>query len=62
MATHSSILYLGNHRDRAACQATVHGVTKESDRTEQLNNNNACEEKLRGMVQAERLQELSTCS
>ena len=62
MATHSSTLYLGNHRDRAACQATVHEVTKESDRTEQLNNNDACEEKLRGTVQAEGLQELSTCS
>ena len=31
---------LGNPPDRKACQATVHGVTKESDTTEQLNNNN----------------------
>ena len=31
---------LGNPPDRRACQATVHGVTKESDTTEQLNNNN----------------------
>ena len=31
---------LGNPMDRGAWQATVHGVTKESDTTEQLNNNN----------------------
>ena len=35
MATHSSILGLGNPVDRGACWATVHGVTKESDMTEQ---------------------------
>ena len=28
MATHSSILVLGNHMDRGAWQATVHGVTE----------------------------------
>ena len=28
--------------DRGAWRATVHGVTKESDTTEQLNNNNMC--------------------
>ena len=27
---------------RGAWQATVHGITKESDTTEQLNNNNMC--------------------
>ena len=29
---------LGNPMDRGSWQATVHGVTKESDTTEQLNN------------------------
>ena len=38
MATDSSILALENPMDRGAWQATVHGVTKESDTTEQLNN------------------------
>ena len=32
-ATHSSILALGNPMTRGAWQATVHGVTKESDTT-----------------------------
>ena len=31
---------LGNHMDRGASQATVRGVTKETDITEQLNNSN----------------------
>ena len=31
---------LGNLMDRGAWQATVHGITKELDMTEQLNNNN----------------------
>ena len=31
MATHSSILCLGNRVDRGAWWATVHGVVKESD-------------------------------
>ena len=31
---------LGNPMDRGTCWATVHGVTKQSDMTEQLNNNN----------------------
>ena len=31
--------YLGNPMDRGAWQATVHGVAKELDTTEQLNNN-----------------------
>ena len=31
---------LGNPMDRGAWWARVHGVTKESDTTEQLNNNN----------------------
>ena len=30
---------LGNPMDRGACQAIVHGVAKESDTTERLNNN-----------------------
>ena len=30
---------LGSPMDRGSWQATVHGVTKESDTTEQLNNN-----------------------
>ena len=30
---------LGNPMDRGAWQATVHGITKELDMTEQLNNN-----------------------
>ena len=38
-ATHSSILAscLENHMDGRVLRATVHGVTKESDRTERLN-------------------------
>ena len=32
--------FLRNPVDRGACQATVHGVAKESDTTEQLNTNN----------------------
>ena len=31
---------LENPKDKGAWQATVHGVTKQSDMTEQLNNNN----------------------
>ena len=31
---------LGNPKDRGAWQATIHRVTKESDTTKQLNNNN----------------------
>ena len=31
---------LGNHMDRGAWWATVHGVTKESDKTQRLSNNN----------------------
>ena len=34
MATHSSILGLGNPMDRETWQVTVHGVAKELDRTE----------------------------
>ena len=33
---------LGNPTERGAWQATVHGVAKELDTTEQLNNNNVC--------------------
>ena len=33
---------LENPMERRACQATVHEVTKESDTTEQLNNNKPC--------------------
>ena len=36
MATHSSILGLGNPIDRGAWQATVQGVTKKSDTTLRL--------------------------
>ena len=39
MATHSSILAWENPMDRGAWWDTAHGVTKESDMTEQLNNN-----------------------
>ena len=39
MATSASILAWENPMDRGAWGATVHGVTKESDMTEQLNNN-----------------------
>ena len=35
---------LGNPMDKGAWWATVHGVTKESDKTEQLNNNNKLEQ------------------
>ena len=37
MATHSDILAWENPMDRGAWQATVHGATKESDMTQQLN-------------------------
>ena len=37
MATHSNILATGNSMDRRAWQPTVHGVTKGSDTTWQLN-------------------------
>jgi len=40
MATHSSILAWRIPMDRGAWRATVHEVRKESDKTEQLNNNN----------------------
>ena len=39
MATHSNMLAWKNLMDREAWWATVHEVTKESDMTEQLNNN-----------------------
>ena len=39
IATHSSILALKNPVDRGAWWATVHGVAKELDTTQQLNNN-----------------------
>ena len=39
MATHSDILAWENPMDRGAWQATVHGVTKESDMTERLYRN-----------------------
>ena len=43
MATRSSIAFLpGKSPDRGVWQTTVHGVTKESDTTEQLKNNNSC--------------------
>ena len=32
---------LGNSMDRGAWQATIHGVAKDSDTTEQLNNKNS---------------------
>ena len=40
MATHSQHSCLRNPMDRAAWQAMVHGVVKESDTTEWLNSNN----------------------
>ena len=39
MATHSSILTWKISRTRGDTWATVHGVAKESDTTQQLNNN-----------------------
>ena len=39
MATISSILAWRNCMDRGAWQTTVHGVAKQLDMTEQLNNN-----------------------
>ena len=39
MAIHSSILACRISMDRGAWQATVHGVSKELDTVEQLNNN-----------------------
>ena len=40
---------LGNHKDRGAWRATVHGVAKESERTYQLNNNSKSRDRLRGL-------------
>ena len=40
MATYSSIIEWEISMDRGPWQATVYGVTKESDMTEQLNNDN----------------------
>ena len=40
MATHSSTFALKNPMDRGDWRATVHEVAKESDITQQLNNNN----------------------
>ena len=42
MATHSSILAWDNPMVRGAWRATVHGVVKESDITQRLNNNTLC--------------------
>ena len=39
MATHSSILAWEDLMDRGAWQAIVHGVTKMTDMTEQINEN-----------------------
>ena len=39
MATHPQYSCLGNPMDRGTWQATVHEVEKESDMTQQLNNN-----------------------
>ena len=50
LATHSSILAMGNPMEREAWRATAHGVTKESNTTWQLNNNNACQANPRVMV------------
>ena len=44
MATHSSIFCLGNSTDRGAWWATIHGITKELDTTEQLNNTTTYDE------------------
>ena len=40
MATHSSILALGNAMERGTWSAKVHGVAKELDMIEGLNNKN----------------------
>ena len=48
MATHSS-LCLGNPMDRRAWRATARGVEKESDMTEQLNNNKLIEKDAMGL-------------
>ena len=40
MATHSSILVLGNPMDGGAWRAIVHGVAKEWDTTSRLSDNN----------------------
>ena len=39
MATHSSYSCLGNPMDRGAWQVIIHGITKELDMTQPLNNN-----------------------
>ena len=45
----NSVLYscLGNPMDREAWWTTVHGITKESDTTEQLNNKNDTQHRVR---------------
>ena len=43
--------YWENSMDRGAWRAIVHGVAKESDTTEQLNNNNTQNDKLKNFCQ-----------
>ena len=57
MATHSSILPGENPTDRGAWQAIVHGVAKESNTTQRLNNRHQrqnrgerCQSEARGLL------------
>ena len=50
MATHSSILAWRIPMDRGAWQATIHGVTEESDTTELLSTHTQCVFKVYGML------------
>ena len=50
MAIHSSILAWRIPMDRGAWQATIHGVTEESDTTELLSTHTQCVFKVYGML------------
>ena len=50
LGTHSSILAWRIPMDRGAWQATIHGVTEESDTTELLSTHTQCVFKVYGML------------
>ena len=54
MATHSRILAWGNHTGRRAYRATVHGVAKQSDRTERAGTRDSLSDGSEGLFQREK--------
>ena len=54
MATRSRILAWGNHTDRRACRATVHGVAKQSDMTERAGTRDSLSNGSEGLFQREK--------